>query len=337
MLFTPFSLKDMTLKNRVVMPPMCQYKAGTDGKPTDWHLLHYGARAVGQVGLIIVEATGITPGGRISEHDLGLWNEQQAEALRQIVETVHAHGSKIAVQLNHAGRKSTVADLTPLAPSALAFDENSRVPQVLSVDEIADVVEAFALAAKRAVAAGVDSLEVHAAHGYLINQFLSPLTNKRSDAYGGPAVNRARILAETVAAVRSEMPAQMPLIVRVSAHDYEPGGCREDDVAELINLTKDQGIDLVHVSSGAVTPTAPRAYPGYQLGFALRIKELTGLPVIGGGLVTEPAQAAQCIKAGLDLVFLGRELLRSPYWPLQAAHRLGQEVSWPQPYERARF
>ncbi|VBB06781.1 aldolase-type tim barrel [Lucifera butyrica] len=336
MLFSDFTVRSITLKNRIVMPPMCMYSAADDGKATDWHFTHYATRAVGRTGLIIVEATGIEPGGRISANDLGIWQDDQLAGLQRIVELVHKNEGKVAIQLNHAGRKSEVPGLEPVAPSAIPFSEKSPVPHTLTLDEIRQVVEHFRQAAKRAVRAGFDAIEIHGAHGYLLNQFLSPLANRRQDEYGGTPANRVRLLGEVVEAVRAEMPVSMPLFVRVSAHEYDCAGNTPETVADMLNLVKDKGIDLVHVSSGAVTPVAPRAYPGYQIGFALTVKENTGLPVIGGGLVTEPLQTEQIIKAGVDLVFLGRELLRNPYWPLQAAERLDGSVNWPEPYLRAR-
>lgn len=336
MLFTPFSVRDMKLKNRIVMPPMCMYSAGNDGKATDWHYAHYVTRAVGQAGLIIVEATGIEEAGRISANDLGLWNDGQIDSLKRIVAAVQQAGSKIAIQLNHAGRKCEVPDLEIVAPSAISFSKDNREPKELSTDEIHRIVEKFRLAAQRAVKAGFDAIEIHGAHGYLLNQFLSPLANQRMDQYGGSGENRVRMLGQVVEAVRTVMPGGMPLFVRVSAHDYEPGGNTPESISEMLNLIKNKGVDVIHVSSGAVTPAVPKAYPGYQIGFAVTIKELTGLPVIGGGLITEPLQAERIIKADVDMVFLARELLRNPYWPLQAARALGIKTDWPVPYERAK-
>lgn len=336
MLFEEFSLKSLTLKNRIVMPPMCMYSAEADGKANDWHFIHYTSRAVGQVGLIIVEATGIEPGGRISANDLGLWEDAQIDPLRRIVAAVHERGSKIAIQLNHAGRKSEVPGMQPVAPSPLPFNQKYEVPRELTKKEIATIVENFQAAVKRAVQVGFDAIEIHAAHGYLINQFLSPLTNCRTDEYGGSLENRTRLLQQVAEAARRVMPQDMPLFVRVSAHEYEADGNTPEVVSAMLNIAKDKGIDLVHVSSGAVTPTPPAVYPSYQIAYALTVKEKTGLPVIGGGLITEALQAEQVIKAGVDLVFLGRELLRAPYWPLQAAHSLQTESSWPQPYVRAK-
>lgn len=337
MLFDPFTIKKLTLKNRIVMPPMCTYTSDRAGLPNDWHLVHYATRALGGVGLIVQEATGIEDGGRMTCRDLGLWQDEQAEALKKVVDIVHKYGAKIAVQLNHAGRKSEVEHLPPVGPSAIAYSDKFRVPAELTKAEIGAIVARFAAAAKRAVAAGYDAVEVHGAHGYLISQFLSPVCNKRQDEYGGSPENRSRLLGEAVLAVRQAIPADMPLIVRVSAHDYEPGGNEPEAVAAMLNLVKNNGIDLIDVSSGGITPTAPRAYPGYQIPFALLLKDKVGLPVMGGGLITEPIQAEQVVKSGVDLVFLGRTLLRLPYWPLQAAFILGQETAWPEPYLRGKF
>jgi NADPH2 dehydrogenase len=337
MLFEAVKIKDMCVKNRIVMPPMCNYMSDKTGLANDWHLVHYASRAVGGAGLIIQEATGVEDAGRISSKDLGLWNDEQGERLKRIVDIVHKNGALIGIQLNHAGRKSEVEYLEPVAPSAIPFSSKYRQPRELSQAEINAVIEKFATAARRAVTAGYDVIEIHAAHGYLINQFLSPLSNSRRDNYGGSPENRVRLLGQVVTAIRAEIPPDMPIIVRVSAHDYEEGGNTPEDIAAMINMVKDRGIDIVHVSSGAVTPTAPRAFPGYQIPFALTIKAKTSLPVIGGGLVTQPIEALQIVKAGVDFVFIGRELLRSPYWPLHAAFVLNQDVEWPQPYLRGKF
>ncbi|MHC1759039.1 MAG: NADH:flavin oxidoreductase/NADH oxidase [Negativicutes bacterium] len=337
MLLSPICLKNLTINNRIVMPPMCNFKAGRDGLVTDWHLIHYASRAVGGAGMIIVEATGIEDRGRISSRCLGIWQDGQIAGLKKIVDLVHGQGAKIAIQLNHAGRKSEVEYLEPVGPSALAFNRDCRPPKELTVLEIKEVVSLFAAAAERAVVAGFDAIEIHGAHGYLINQFLSPLSNKRSDDYGGVPENRVRLLDEVVRAIRCAIPAEMPLIVRVSASDYNAAGNTPEVIAAMLNLVKAQGLDLVNVSSGGVIPMTPRVFPGYQIPFALAIKEKTGLPVIGGGLIAEPAQAQQVVMAGVDMVFIGRALLRDPYWPLRAAFVLGQEISWPEPYVRAKF
>lgn len=337
MLFDSFTVRNVTLKNRIVMAPMCNYSSDDSGLANDWHFIHYASRAIGGAGLIIQEATAIAENGRISARDLGLWTEEQVPALKRIVDIVHKNGAKIAVQLNHAGRKSEVAHLQSVAPSAIAYNDQLQVPHELSVDEIGEIINQFATAAGRAAACGYDAIEIHAAHGYLINQFLSPLSNKRTDKYGGTPENRARLLGEVAAAVRRVIPPDMPVITRVSAHDYEPGGNTPEDLATMLNLAKGAGIDLIDVSSGAVTPTAPRPFAGYQIQFALTIREKTGLPVIGGGLISEPIQAEQIVRTGVDLVFLGRELLREPYWPLRAAFVLGQDGPWPEQYLRGKY
>jgi NADPH2 dehydrogenase len=314
------------------------YSAANDGLVTDWHVLHYTTRAVGQVGLIIVEATAVEPRGRISDHDLALWEDRQIVGFQRLVDSVHAQpGAKIAIQLAHAGRKSEVLATTPVSPSAIAYSDDYREPIALTESEIQEIVQKFIDAAKRAVQAGFDAIELHAAHGYLINEFLSPLTNLRTDRYGGSLANRARFLDEILSGVRSVIPAEMPVIVRLSASDYHADGNTPESVAALLNLVKQHGIDLVNVSSGAVIPVMPRAFAGYQIPMALTIKEQTGLPVLGGGLITQPVQALQVVKAGVDLVFLGRELLRNPYWALQAADRLHKEVNWPEQYLRGKW
>ncbi|HEY3424093.1 MAG TPA: NADPH dehydrogenase NamA [Negativicutes bacterium] len=337
MLFTPFSLKQVVLKNRIVMPPMCMYSAANDGMVTDWHVIHYATRAVGQAGLIIVEATGVEPRGRITDRDLGIWEDEHITGLKRIVDSVHAQGGKIGIQLSHAGRKSEVSDSTGVAPSAIAFSAQYAVPVALTVAEIKEIVQQFVKAAQRAVHAGFDVIELHAAHGYLINEFLSPLTNIRTDQYGGSLENRVRILDEVLGAVRAAIPTAMPILVRVSADDYHQDGNTPESIADMLNLIKCHGIDLVNVSSGAVISVMPRTYAGYQIPMALVIKEKTGLPVLGGGLITQPLQAMQVVKAGVDLVYTGRELLRNPYWVLQAAYLLQQEVAWPEPYLRGKF
>jgi NADPH2 dehydrogenase len=337
-LFTPLSIKNIELKNRIVMPPMCMYSA-PDGVPTDWHLTHYATRAIGGAGLIIVEATGVSPEGRISDFDFGLWEDGQGKALEALVSLIHKYGARAGIQLNHAGRKSEVTDAVIEAPSAIAYDEGSRVPAVMTEEDIRETAEQFRRAAGRADRAGFDVIEIHSAHGYLLNQFLSPLTNTRSDKYGGPIENRARLLGEVLEAIGEEWPAEKPIIVRVTAEEYGEGGNMPDDVAKALNSVKGcgNGIDAVDVSTGGLLPVAPKAFPGYQLPHALEIKTKTGLPVIGGGLITSPDEAESAIaEEKSDLVFIGRELLRNPYWPLEAAAKLNEEIEWPKQYERAK-
>jgi NADPH2 dehydrogenase len=337
-LFTPAAVGNLELKNRIVMPPMCMYSA-RDGFPTDWHHTHYATRAVGGAGLILLEATGVSPEGRIGDSDLGLWSDEQGRALEALVSRIHANGARAGIQLNHAGRKSEVRNAAIEAPSVLAYDENSRVPAAMTLADIRETTEEFRQAAERANRAGFDALEIHAAHGYLLNQFLSPLTNGRNDEYGGSPQNRVRFLGEVLEAVSRAWPTEKPIFVRVTAEEYAEGGNMPDDLAELLNIVKGigNGIDVVDVSTGGLVPIAPKAFPGYQLPHARIIREKTGLPVIGGGLITTPAEAEAAVADGnADFVFIGRELLRNPYWPLHAASVLGDDVAWPKPYERAK-
>lgn len=335
-LFEPYTLKNLNLKNRIVMAPMCQYSAADDGMATDWHLVHYTTRAVGGVGLILLEATAVEPRGRISANDLGIWQDEQVEGLHMIVETVKQYGAMIGIQLGHAGRKCEAAQETIIAPSPIPFDDNARTPVEMNQGDIDTVVQSFKDGAKRSVAAGFQMIEIHGAHGYLINQFLSPLTNHRQDQYGGRPENRVRFLREIVTAVKQVIPEDMPVCVRVSAEDYVPEGNHPEDLAEMLHLVKDLGIDLVDVSSGAVVPAKIHPYPGYQVRFAETIRALTGLPVMAGGLVTSPLMAEEILRnERADLIFLGRELLRNPYWPLEAAPQVHDEIPWPKQYERS--
>ena len=337
-LFSSFKLKNLEIKNRIVMAPMCMYTADNDGKAKDWHLFHYTTRAIGGVGLILQEATAVESRGRISANDLGLWNDSHIEGLKKIVDAVKSNGALMGVQLGHAGRKCEAENERIIAPSAIAFSGEYRVPNEMTKIEINEVVLAFKNAAKRCLEVGYDIIEVHGAHGYLINQFLSPVTNNRSDEYGGTVENRARFLKEVIHAVREVWPMEKPLILRVTAEDYVEGGNHPIDLAESINLVKDEGIDLINVSSGGVVSIAPNSFQGYQVKFAEIIKENTGLPVIAGGLIIEPHMAEEILQNGrADMIFLGRALLRNPYWPLQADFELNNEIEWPKQYERARL
>lgn len=336
-LFSDIAIKEMRLKNRIVMPPMCQYSAGNDGIATDWHLVHYMTRAVGGVGLIIVEATAVEPRGRISDNDLGLWSDEHVPMLRRIVENVHRYGAKIGIQLAHAGRKADTTSGTPVAPSPIPFEQDSRTPAELSLSEIREIQKAFADAAKRALAAGFDMIEVHAAHGYLINEFLSPVSNKRSDEYGGGIENRVRFLRETIEEVHKAWSAQKPVFVRVSAVDHAAGGIDLEEMVRVVGLLKDKGIDAWHISSGGIVPATIDPYPGYQVGYSREIRNRLGVKTISVGSVTTPEMAEGIVSAGdSDMVALGREFLRNPYWPLSAAKELGVELEWPVQYERAK-
>lgn len=343
-LFTPFTLRGLTIRNRVAMSPMAMWSAGDDGLATGWHFAHYAARAVGGVGLIVMEATAVEPRGRISVSDLGLWDDQQIEGLARIVDFCHQQGAAIAPQLAHAGRKAFsptlgVGPQTPAAPSAIPADEGWVVPQALSADQIEEIVAAFRAAAERAERVGFDAIEIHAAHGYLLHEFLSPLSNQRGDAYGGSLENRARMLLRVVDAIREVWPQERPLLVRVSATDWAPGGLTVADVAQVARWLKSHGVDLVDCSSGGILPSPPSNIgPGYQVPFAAQVRREAGVPTMAVGLITTPELAEEIVSnERADLVALGRELLRNPYWPLHAAHTLKEEVTWPWQYERARL
>ncbi|MER6711586.1 NADH:flavin oxidoreductase/NADH oxidase [Streptomyces sp. NPDC006386] len=355
-LFEPCTLRDVTIPNRVWMPPMCQYSAAPEGPetgaPNDWHFAHYAARATGGTGLIIVEATAVSPEGRISPYDLGIWNDTQVEAFRRITRFLAAQGTVPAIQLAHAGRKASTdrpwkggAPVGPeaygwdsVAPSPIAFDDRHPAPAELTVDQIGEIVEQFAAAARRALAAGFEIAEIHGAHGYLINEFLSPHSNHRTDAYGGSYENRTRFALEVVDAVRAVWPDDKPLFFRVSATDWlDEGGWTPDDTVRLAADLRAHGVDLLDVStggnaSGVRIPTGP----GYQVPFAARVKSETGLPVAAVGLITDAEQAAKILANGeADAVLLGRELLRNPSWARHAARELGGEVRVPDQYHRS--
>jgi NADPH2 dehydrogenase len=337
-LFSTFSIKDLELKNRVVMPPMCMYSAEDDGLIKDWHIIHYASRAVGGVGLIIQEATAIEPQGRITDNDLGIWDDSQIPGLKKLVQTCKTNGAKIGIQLQHAGRKYESKTETIFSPSAIAYSDEYQVPKEMTKDDIKRVVEAFKNAAKRCIEIGYDIIEIHGAHGYLINQFLSPLVNHRTDEYGGSIENRARFLREVVHAIREVWPEEKPLQLRVSAEDYMEEGNHPEDLAKIINLVKDEGLDIINVSSGGVVNVVPKAFQGYQTKFAEIVKEKTALPVITGGLIINAHMAEEILRNNrADLVFVGRALLRNPYWALQADFELNNEATWPKQYERGRL
>ena len=349
-LFEPLKLRDITLKNRIGIPPMCQYSAH-DGMAADWHFVHYGSRAAGGAGLMIVEATAVVPEGRISPGDLGLWKDEQIEPLARIARFAREQGCVPAIQLAHAGRKASVglgwgeqrtlrADeggWPSVAPSAISFGEGYAVPHELSVAAIAEIVAAFVAAARRAVVAGFQAIEIHAAHGYLLHQFLSPLSNQRTDAYGGSFENRTRLLREVVTAVRAVWPASQPLLIRLSATDWVEGGWSADETVELCRGLKALGVDLADISTAGLVPTAKIPVgPGFQTEFAARVRHEAGLPTAAVGLITSAAQADHVLRTGqADMVLLGREILRNPYWPQQAAHELRQGATWPNQYLRA--
>ena len=362
LLFTPFQLGGITLPNRIVVSPMCQYVA-TDGFADDWHLVHLGSRAVGGAGLVIVEATAVTPDGRITPGDLGLWKDEQIEPLARIVRFLHTQGAYAGIQIAHAGRKASMAapwlpehHLLPeeggwepiYGPSSTAFDRHYGQPEALTPDGINAMVEAFLETAVRSLEAGFDLLEVHAAHGYLLHEFLSPIANHRTDEYGGSFENRTRLLVRVVDAVREVWPLDLPLLVRISATDWveseSPAGDLDaktswdiEQSVALAKLLKGRGVDMIDVSSGGMVPHAkiPSA-PGYQVPFAARIRTEAGIPTAAVGLITTAAQAEQILAEGeADLVLLAREFLREPYWPLAASAELAGNQSWPVPYHRA--
>ncbi|MEG0260085.1 MAG: NADPH dehydrogenase NamA [Lysinibacillus sp.] len=331
-LFEPYQLQNITLKNRVAMAPMCMYSAEDDGLVTPFHVIHYATRAAGQVGLIILEATGILPEGRISNKDLGIWDDVHIEGLTQVVNNMKAYGAKTAIQLAHAGRKATVEGEI-FAPSAIAFSEDYKTPTEMTLNDIEKVVEAFKQAAIRAAKAGFDALEIHGAHGYLISEFLSPAVNKRTDTYGGSQENRYRLLRQVIDVIRSVWNG--PLLVRVSAEDYAEDGTTMEDFIVFSRWMKSQGVDLIDVSTGGVVLASMNVFPGYQVPHAEALKQGASIPTSAVGLITTAIQAEEILQNNrADLIFLGRVLLREPYWPLHAAKDLGQEVTPPTQYVR---
>jgi len=352
-LFTPLTLRGLTLKNRIVVSPMCQYSAH-DGFANDWHLVHLGSRAVGGASLLIQEATAVSPEGRITPQDLGIWKDEHLDFQRRINQFIEAQGCVPGVQLAHAGRKASTYTswLAPghgavpaseggwqvVAPSAIKFADDYPQPVALDAAGIKKVIADFRSATERSLAAGFKVIELHAAHGYLLHQFLSPLSNQRTDTYGGSFENRSRLLLEVVAAVRQVLPDELPLFVRISATDWTEGGWTADESVQLAAILKDRGVDLVDASTGGNVPTAKIPVgPGYQVEFAERIKRETGLATGAVGLITTPEEAEAIIANGqADLVLLAREELRDPYFPLHAAHALGADVAWPVQYERAK-
>ena len=351
LLYSKFTVRDVVLKNRIVMSPMCQYSA-VDGFANDWHLVHLGSRAVGGAGLVIAEATAVNPEGRISPEDLGIWSDAHIEPLMRITEFIKKQGAVCGIQLAHAGRKASTTSpwnghkqLTTenggwqtYAPSAIPFNPDDMVPEAMSLDEIKTVIGDFVKAAERAVAAGFKIIEIHAAHGYLLNQFFSPLTNKRDDNYGGSFENRSRLLLEITEKLRSVIPAGMPIFVRLSAEEWAEGGNSIDDNIELAKLLKLKAADLIDSSSGGVVREQKIPVgPGYQVPLAEKIKKEVGIPTGAVGLITTVEQAEEVLQQEqADLIFLGRELLRSPYFALEQAAALQENVDWPKQYERAK-
>jgi 2,4-dienoyl-CoA reductase-like NADH-dependent reductase (Old Yellow Enzyme family) len=351
-LLSPLIIKDIVFKNRISVSPMCQYSA-VDGYANDWHLVHLGSRAVGGAALIIQEATAVSPEGRITPADLGIWEEEHIEKLHSITTFIHQQGAVAGIQLAHAGRKASCA--TPwngssqikekdggwktVAPSVIAFNPEDDAPQALDKDGIQKVITDFKAAALRAVQAGYKLIEIHAAHGYLIHQFLSPLSNHRTDNYGGSFENRIRLLLEVVMAIQTVWPQNLPLFVRISATDWAEGGWNINEAVQLSSILKLNGVDLIDCSSGGLAPYAkvPVA-PGFQVPFAERIKKEAGILTSAVGLITEAQQAEDILaKGAADLILLARESLREPYFALKAAQILGDDITWPLQYQRAKL
>jgi 2,4-dienoyl-CoA reductase-like NADH-dependent reductase (Old Yellow Enzyme family) len=344
-------LAGVTFPNRIFVSPMCQYSS-EDGFSNDWHLVHLGSRAVGGAALVLTEASAVLAEGRISPQDLGLWKDDHIAGLRRIVEFLHAQGARAGVQLAHAGRKASMTRpwageryLPPseggwrevMAPSAVPFAENYGRPIELDLAGIEIITRAFAKATRRAIEAGFDVVELHGAHGYLLHEFLSPLSNRRTDQYGGSFENRIRLMVEVVDAIRAEWPVELPLLVRISATDWTEGGWDVDQSVALAKVLKEHKVDLVDVSSGGMAPRLVMPIgPGYQTAFAERIRREAHIATGAVGMITDAAQAEHILRTGqADLVLLARELLREPYWPLQAAKELGDATSWPAQYLRA--
>ncbi|HSE71943.1 MAG TPA: NADH:flavin oxidoreductase/NADH oxidase [Nocardioidaceae bacterium] len=351
-LFSPIDVRSVTIRNRAWVAPMCQYSA-VDGVPNDWHLVHLGSFARGGAGLVLTEATAVSPEGRISPADTGIWDDEQVEAWKRIVDFVHSQGAQAGMQLAHAGRKASTrppfegrgwvpveeGGWEPLGPSAEPFP-GLGAPREMSGEDVHRVVEGFAEGARRALTAGFDLLEIHAAHGYLLHEFLSPLSNHRQDEYGGSFENRTRLLVDVVRAVRSAVPDTTPVVVRISATDWVDGGWSLDESVALARLLREAGVDLVDVSSGGNVLADIPVGPGYQVEAARRIRQEAGIATGAVGLITDAKQAEDIVADGsADVVLLGRELLRNPHWPFSAAHelgvRVGEGIDWPSQYLRA--
>lgn len=350
-LFSPLEIRGIRFKNRIFVSPMCQYSC-EDGMPGDWHLVHLGSRAVGGAALVIAEATAVSPEGRISPWDTGMWSDDHVRAFSRITRFVFEQGAVPGIQLGHAGRKASTdapwrggspipreeGGWQPLAPSPLPFAEGYPMPREMTREDIEHVVESFARAARRSLQAGFKVVELHMAHGYLLHQFLSPLSNRREDEYGGSFENRVRLPLEVAEAVREIWPEELPLFVRISATDWVEGGWSLEDSVKLSRRLEEIGVDLVDCSSGGVVPNAKiEVRPGYQVPFAEVVRKETGVMTGAVGLITEPEQAEEIVAGGkADAVLLARQLLRDPYWPLHAALELGVDVPWPSQYERAK-
>ncbi|MBS1500886.1 MAG: NADPH dehydrogenase NamA [Bacteroidetes bacterium] len=352
-LFSPLEIKNIELKNRILVSPMCEYSS-VDGFANNWHLVHLGAFAVGGSAIVFTEATAVSPEGRITYADLGIWKDEHIEKLKEITDFIHQHGSYAGMQLAHAGRKASheipwkggkqiPSDAqngwTSVAPGAIPFTESEEAPAALDKAGIEKVKADFKAAAARALKAGFDVIEIHGAHGYLIHEFYSPLSNNRTDEYGGSFENRIRLLLEVVDSVKQVWPAENPLFVRISSTDWTEGGWTGDDSAQLAKYLKEKGVDLVDCSSGGNVAAAKIPLkPGYQVEFADKLRKEAGILTGAVGLITTPEQADEIIQTGqADVVLLAREMLRDPHFPLRAAHLLGHEIKWPVQYERAKW
>ena len=350
-LFSRFRLRDVEFKNRIFLSPMCQYSSA-DGMPTDWHLVHLGSHAVGGVSLVMVEATAVSLEGRISPWDSGIWTDQHAQAFKRIAAFIQEQGAVPGIQIAHAGRKASTdvpwrgdkplsinqGGWQPLAPSPIAFAEDYPVPREMTNEDLQEVVSQFVAGARRGMEAGFQVIEIHMAHGYLLHEFLSPLSNHRTDQYGGSLQNRARFPLLVASAVRENLPANVPLLVRISCTDWVDGGWDLPQSVEFSRWLKEIGIDLIDCSSAGLVPYAkiPVA-PGYQTPFAAEIRSRAGIATGAVGLITDAVQAEQILSSGqADVIIIGRELLRNPYWPLHAAKTLNVDVTWPSQYQRAK-
>lgn len=329
------NINGLELKNRIVMPPMCMYSSDNNGHVKDFHEVHYISRALGGVGLIILEATAVVPNGRISNRDLGIWNDSHIEGLNNIVNKSKEYGTKMAIQLAHAGRKSDSEDEYIVGPSAIKHSDNYEMPRELSKENISEVILAFKNAARRANEAGFDAIEIHGAHGYLVHEFLSPISNRRTDEYGGTVENRVRFLKEILHSVKEVWPREKQILLRVSADDYIDGGIDKHEMVKIINLVKED-IDIVHVSTGGIKDTKINLFPGYQVDHAQTIKEECDIPVIAVGLIKEFDHVEEILcNDRADLVALGRELLRNPFFVLNMAQNSKEEFQYPRQYERS--
>jgi 2,4-dienoyl-CoA reductase-like NADH-dependent reductase (Old Yellow Enzyme family) len=352
-LFEPIKLRELTVKNRIWIAPMCQYSCeNKDGVPGSWHEVHLASRAIGGAGLILVEASAVCPEGRITPWCTGIWNDEQAKAWKKIVDLSHNHGAKMAMQLAHAGRKASnhressgVGSIPvseggweTVSSTSQAFGDYAA-PRKLSVEEISELVKAFGKAAKRSMDAGFDAVEIHGAHGYLLHQFLSPLSNDRDDEYGGSLENRARMLLEVIAEIRKSIPETMPVFLRLSATDYAEGGWDQDQTATVSGWATEAGVDLIDVSSGGIiTGVKIPSGPGYQVPLAEYVADRISEPVSAVGQITDPHQAEQILQSGkVDVIMIARASLRDPYWPLRAAAELGAQVQWPDQYSRGKW